>query len=310
MQWQLAQDAAALREKQLQEEVAELQQLYAEATARAAADAAAASSGSEAVALRSELARARQAVASLEDTVSDVRSMNKKLEKDKRELQGQLEASVRGGSAADALANLRRALDAERECESARMQLEAVKRSIKQQRLEDEVAVKRLEAQLEEANRTLSSWAVRRAAGRRVGMCRTDAHIHACHTCMAAAVQASTVGSKHDAATLARQLAETKRELDGLKVHSGSVETALRSEVAEARSEHSSEVALLVAKLEESVTSYNSSVGDAERMLAAKEALLRKYKAEARSATSKLQATQACAVRASTPASSGATDSR
>ena len=40
------------------------------------------------------------------------------------------------------------------------MQLESMKRTVKQHRLEDEVHVKKLEAQLEEANRTIASWTV------------------------------------------------------------------------------------------------------------------------------------------------------
>jgi hypothetical protein len=59
--------------------------------------------------------------------------------------------------------------------------------------------------------------------------------------------------------------------------------------VATMRAERASEVHMLAGKLEESVSAYNRSAGEAERMLAAKESLLRKYKAEAQSMASKLQ---------------------
>ena len=67
---------------------------------------------------------------------------------------------MKGVPSADNLAVLRRALDAERECESVKMQFESMKRTVKQQQLEDGVHVKKLEAQLEEANRTISTWTV------------------------------------------------------------------------------------------------------------------------------------------------------
>ena len=121
---------------------------------------AAASSDAEVVTLTSELARIKQAYSSLEDTIAQVRNSNKKLEKEKWALHARLQENLHENPSADDLATLRRALDAERECESVKMQLESMKRTAKQHRLEDDVHVKKLEAQLEEANRTIASWTV------------------------------------------------------------------------------------------------------------------------------------------------------
>lgn len=106
------------------------------------------------------MARIKQAYSSLEDTIAQVRNSNKKLEKEKWALHARLQENLRETPSADDLATLRRALDAERECESVKMQLESMKRTAKQHRLEDDVHVKKLEAQLEEANRTIASWTV------------------------------------------------------------------------------------------------------------------------------------------------------
>lgn len=149
-----------MRENQLQEEVALLRKQYSDAQAQVATAAAAASTDSELLTLKSELTRMKQAFSSLEDTVAHVRSSNKKLEKEKWGLHARVEESIKGAPSADNLASLRRALDAERECESVKMQFESMKRTIKQHRLEDEVHVKKLEAQLEESNRTMSTWTV------------------------------------------------------------------------------------------------------------------------------------------------------
>lgn len=161
LQYKLAQKASETRENQLQEEVASLRKLYSEAQAQVATAAASASTDAEVLTLKSELARMKQAFSSLEDTTSQLRSSNKKLEKEKWALHARIDESVKGAPSADSLAVLRRALDAERECESVKMQFESMKRSVKQHQLEDDVHVKKLEAQLEEANRTISTWAVR-----------------------------------------------------------------------------------------------------------------------------------------------------
>lgn len=159
-QYKMAQQASEARENQLQEEVASLRKLYSEAQAQVLTAAAAASTDSEVLTLKSELSRVKQAFSSLEDTAAQVRSSNKKLEKEKWALHARIEESVKGVPSADNLAVLRRALDAERECESVKMQFESMKRTVKQQQLEDGVHVKKLEAQLEEANRTISTWTV------------------------------------------------------------------------------------------------------------------------------------------------------
>lgn len=160
MQYKLAQQAAEKRENQIQQELATLQKLYSEAQAKVATAAAAASTEAGVLSLKSELASMKQAFASLQDTIAQVHSSNKKLEKEKWALHARLEESVKGPPSADNLATLRRALDAERECESVKMQFESMKRTVKQYRLEDEVHVKKLEAQLEEANRTIATWTV------------------------------------------------------------------------------------------------------------------------------------------------------
>jgi chromosome segregation ATPase len=105
-------------------------------------------------------------------------------------------------------------------------------------------------------------------------------------------LQTSTVGIKHDATVLERQLESTRKQLQTQKEESARTEAQLRSEVASAQGKHSQEVQMLVAKLEESVGTYNNSVAEAERMMRAKEELLRKYKQEARMASSKLQSYQ------------------
>jgi hypothetical protein len=50
----------------------------------------------------------------------------------------------------------------------------------------------------------------------------------------------------------------------------------------------------LSVRLEDTVSAYSSSVADAERLLASKDSLLRKYRHEARSLASKLQCMQVC----------------
>lgn len=159
MQHKLARDAAKARERQLQEEVASLQKQYAEAAAQLAGT----SSARDVCAAthRAELARARQAAVQHEAAASDLRNAVKRLEKEKRAMQASLEMSAgKGGGPAEALANLRRALDAERECEAAKLQLEAARRGAQQVRMEEEIRVKKMEAQLEEASCKIRAWSV------------------------------------------------------------------------------------------------------------------------------------------------------
>ena len=101
-------------------------------------------------------------------------------------------------------------------------------------------------------------------------------------------MQMSTVGTKQDALVLDKELESTRKELQTLSQSSARTEAQLRGEMANVRGEHSREVQMLVAKLEESVATYNTSVAEAERMMSAKEELLRKYKEESRVASSKL----------------------
>jgi predicted nucleic acid-binding Zn-ribbon protein len=158
VQYKLAQQASEERQSQLQQEVSALQKLYSQA--QVATVAAAANTNTEALTLKSELDSMKQAFAVLEETVAQLRKANKKLEKEKWTLHARIEETVKAAPSAEALATLRRALDAERECERVKMQLESMKRTAKQHQLEDEVHMKKVEAQLEEANRTISTWTV------------------------------------------------------------------------------------------------------------------------------------------------------
>lgn len=49
---------------------------------------------------------------------------------------------------------------------------------------------------------------------------------------------------------------------------------------------------MLAAKLEDAMTAYNRSVADAERLIAHKNALLQRYKAEAQAAAGKVSSLQ------------------
>lgn len=159
MQHKLARDAAKAHERQLKDEVESLQKQYAEAAAQLAASSSARDLGTATHA--AELERARQAAVRHEAAASELQSAVKRLEKEKRALQAHLEASVGGGGSAEALANLRRALEAERECETAKMQLEVAQRNAQQVRIHEEIRVKKMEAQLEEASRKIRAWSVR-----------------------------------------------------------------------------------------------------------------------------------------------------
>lgn len=105
-------------------------------------------------------------------------------------------------------------------------------------------------------------------------------------------MQVSKAGTKQDVLVLDKELESTRKQLQTLSENSARTEAHLRGEIAHARGEHSSEVQMLVTKLEESVTTYNTSVAEAERMMSAKEELLRKYKEESLVASSKLMSYQ------------------
>lgn len=159
MQHKLARNAAKARERQLEDEVKSLRKQYAEAAAQLAASSSARDLGAATHA--AELARARQAAVNHEASLSELQCAVKQLEKEKRAMQAHLDASVGSGGSSDAIANLRRALKAERECETAKMQLEAAQRIAQQVRIQEEIKVKKMEAQLEEASRKIRSWSVR-----------------------------------------------------------------------------------------------------------------------------------------------------
>ena len=160
MQHKLARDAAKAREQQLHGEVATLQKQYAEATAQLAASSTVRDVG--AATLSVELARARQAAAQHEAEGLQLQATVRRLEKEKRSVEAHMEAVTdSGGCSAEALANLRRALDAERECEAAKLQLEAARRSTQQVRVDEQLRFKKMEAQLEEASRQIHAWSVR-----------------------------------------------------------------------------------------------------------------------------------------------------
>jgi hypothetical protein len=105
-------------------------------------------------------------------------------------------------------------------------------------------------------------------------------------------VQAASTASRSDAEKFLKQLEATKRELSTIKATRRKREQDLRAHVSTMRAERAAEVQMLAGKLEESISAYNRSAGEAERMLAAKESLLRKYKTEAQSMASKLQAAE------------------
>eukprot|EP00892_Ulva_mutabilis_P003208 jgi/Ulvmu1/12889/UM098_0077.1 len=259
-QHKLARDAAKTREQQLHEEVASLQKQYAEAAAQLASNSSVQEMG--AATQQADLACARRAVGQLETAVSDLQATVRRLEKEKRSMQALMDAAAGSeGCSAEALSNLRRALEAERECEAAKMQLEVERRSAQQVRVDEEIQMKKMEAQLHEASRQLSAWS------------------------------ASSAGSKHDVTLLTQQLDMTRRELEAVRTALARTNDLTGNTLASVKSEHISEVQLLAAKLEETMQAYNRSVAEAEHMMCAKEEILRKYKAEARSAAAKLHAT-------------------
>lgn len=93
--------------------------------------------------------------------------------------------------------------------------------------------------------------------------------------------------AKNDAAAFLRQLELVRNEVDSLKHSKRRNEEEMRSRLSTIRAERDAEVNILARKLEEAIASYNRSVSEAERMLSAKEGLLKKYKGEARSLASK-----------------------
>lgn len=100
-------------------------------------------------------------------------------------------------------------------------------------------------------------------------------------------VQTGCCVAKSDAAAFLRQLELMRSEVDALKHGKRRAEEETRARMASIRAERDAEVNILARKLEEAISSYNRSVTEAERMLTAKEGLLRKYKVEARSLAAK-----------------------
>lgn len=91
---------------------------------------------------------------------------------------------------------------------------------------------------------------------------------------------------------LTQQLDTTRCELESVRTALARSSDMAGTTLASVRSEHISEVQMLSAKLEETMSAYNRSVAEAERMMSAKEGILRKYKAEARGAAAKLHVSQ------------------
>lgn len=110
--------------------------------------------------------------------------------------------------------------------------------------------------------------------------------------------QAANAVARTEADKTTRQLESTRRELVSLQDSRRKREHGLQCSVATMRAERAAEVQMLAGKLEESLTAYNRSAAETERVLTAKEALLRKYKAEAQSSVAKLAAAE---VRAAWP---------
>lgn len=98
--------------------------------------------------------------------------------------------------------------------------------------------------------------------------------------------------SRHDVTVLTQQLDTTRRELESVKTAVAQTNDMAGATLASVRTEHISEVQMLSAKLEETMSAYNRSVAEAERMMSAKEEILQKYKVEARGAAVKLHASQ------------------
>lgn len=105
-------------------------------------------------------------------------------------------------------------------------------------------------------------------------------------------MQASSVDSRHDITSLTQQLDTTRRELESIKAAFSRTNNLADNTLASVRSGHISEVQLLTSKLEDTLVAYNRSVAEAERMMSAKEEILRKYKTEARGAAAKLNISQ------------------
>jgi predicted nucleic acid-binding Zn-ribbon protein len=162
MQNKLARDAAAARESQLEAEVETLRERAAAASAAAAAATPRAAADAEAA--RRELNVAQQAIAELEASVSEVKATNDRLGREKRALQEQIEAmAAKGGGAAsaEAVENLRRALDAQRERDSVSQEAESLRRQFSRHRLESSVRAQQLEGQVEGFRAQLAALTVR-----------------------------------------------------------------------------------------------------------------------------------------------------
>ena len=98
--------------------------------------------------------------------------------------------------------------------------------------------------------------------------------------------------SKHDVTLLTQQLDTTRHELEAVRTALARTNDIAGTTLASVRSDHVSEVHMLSAQLEETMSAYNRSVAEAEHMMSAKEGILHKYKTEARGAAAKLHACQ------------------
>jgi hypothetical protein len=161
VQNKLARDAAAAREAQLEAEVESLRQRLASASAAAAAatprDAACAET------TRRELEHAQRSIAEQEASAAELKATNERLEREKRALREQIEAmAAKGGgiASAEAVENLRRALDAQRERDSAAQEAESLRRHFARHRLESDVRSQQLQGQVEDLKSQLAALTV------------------------------------------------------------------------------------------------------------------------------------------------------
>ena len=105
-------------------------------------------------------------------------------------------------------------------------------------------------------------------------------------------LQAASSEARHEAASAQRRLEAARRELASVKAAHKQSEATRRGAKARSRAEAAAEVHALTTRLEDTIAAYNTSLADADRVLAAKDGLLRRYKSEAQSMAGTLQSLQ------------------
>jgi predicted nucleic acid-binding Zn-ribbon protein len=159
MQSKLAMEAASVKTCQLEAELAILREQLAAASC-AAIKAPVDGAGTPEV-TSAELAAAQKNIAALEDAAVDVRAACARLDREKRALQGQLDAATAGagtaGGSRGATDSLRRALDAEAERDALQHEADMAKRALDRAALEHSLEVKRVQGGADAAQATATA---------------------------------------------------------------------------------------------------------------------------------------------------------